>query len=527
MGLIREIQVNLPYKYKSICVYIADFHKFRKASSSSHIFSSYTKEIINICKDNFISLPPNVVCIDSRLLGLMIMECYNNLLGFSQAVGLLLDRLEEVSENVISDHLNSDYVEDAYSLNAINMYLRLGNIRAYKYDDRVWYSELDAVPPYIVETIQTLDVQEPYLFYFLPIVSHELAHLKYGANEIQGWFDLKEYINQISEIMQEETKADERALETVRKYLAKLNATEEPKDFYIQSLIGFTEFLRDIVLSEVYDGFRGFNAQDILVSIEQKYPMDVELQELSFSHPDRVERAFINAVPTMSKEELQGIISRLRRSTSSLTHQHLLIRGYHILEELKDELSFDPTDLYFGYYELLSGIYEWNETVDRNLLREHENDVKSTEGMGISCGDVLYHLEDLFTLREGVSFGNEDCWVAECRMGLKNKAFIEIIGPKDNIQKATLMLNFVEMHETNDEEKKWRLLAFHAGILGRFLVNLVPEWQGASEWLVEVYPEVRSHTLPTIKETIGNKLITIGTINQTWGLRVSGERLDK
>jgi hypothetical protein len=531
MGIDKKVLVNSMYKNDSLCVYIYN-HRTVKRAIENKSLSDRTAKILAASFDNFTALPPNIVLIDSKFLGLLLLLNYNSQLGIAQAI----------PDSIPSDFSNrARYIKESHTLNIIDNYLRFANIEAYR-DENRWYSELDSIFTVMARVFAGLETKTKniteivssniFVPYFLTIVSHELAHLEIESNEIRGWDSLDDYIQNIPymHIQQEERKADEIAFQLINKTLSGSSDSINIQSlFYIQGVIEFAETLRDLVLVEIFDGFHGLKAKDVLFYVEEKYPLDENLKSLSFVNAERVEVAIWREAPIMTKDELEDIIKRLKQKGSSLTHQHLLLRGREILQIARDKITFIP-DTFYGYDKLLTTSFASENALEEIVSALHDEEVLAMQrketfpsrGLGINISDIISPFKGFeppfkeFELTEALPINGQRTWV-----GKSGNSYIEIWGSDDNINKAIYTRHFIP--QRSDEEKALDMM--HTLI---FLLIFVPELN--QNEILNLHAEFMDGFFkgfhPTIKWRINGKGVIMSTINESQFFRISVEAVN-
>ncbi len=128
--------------------------------------------------------------------------------------------------------------------------------------------------------------------------------------------------------------------------------------------------------------------------------------------------------------------------------------------------------------------------------------------LGVSYEQMMNYLSNFFTMDKSTPVDGKDRYMGQTSNGL---AMLEIIGDKDDIYQSSLMLSIPSDSPDTIIE--------NSAILLRFLKNIVPEWEGSSEWAVNSMEEITG-SLSDKKETIqGNKKIEM-SIMRDFGMMI-------
>lgn len=101
--LNKHINVNDIYDKNNICIYVTDLREIIYSLDRKPKLTRQSKRIALSCKDNFISLKPNVILIDSKFMSLLMLQGFNELQGSLSEISFKTLSIEEKIELLISD----------------------------------------------------------------------------------------------------------------------------------------------------------------------------------------------------------------------------------------------------------------------------------------------------------------------------------------------------------------------------------------------------------------------------------------
>ncbi|MBA7670237.1 hypothetical protein ES703_78382 [subsurface metagenome] len=128
-----------------------------------------------------------------------------------------------------------------------------------------------------------------------------------------------------------------------------------------------------------------------------------------------------------------------------------------------------------------------------------EKNVAENRPIGISYYQVMEYLSDFFLMEKSTPVDGQDRYMGQTA---DNLAILEIIGNKDNISQATIMIGIP--NDAPDKLVRNTILAI------RFLENTVPEWTNSNEWITANAKRVADIPgVSDVKVVKGNKLITM------------------
>jgi len=101
-------------------------------------------------------------------------------------------------------------------------------------------------------------------------------------------------------------------------------------------------------------------------------------------------------------------------------------------------------------------------------------------GLGISYNQVMRYLGDHFDMEKSSQVDGRDRWMGQSDNKL---CLLEIIGQPKNTYEATLIVGTPNDVSMNDK-------AMAAGMMVRFMKNISPGWEDATEWMNDAAIEV-------------------------------------
>lgn len=498
MNIPDQFQVNGPYDPKKINLYVLNFEKLRSLDGINKIGFFQPDEFINLCENNFVAIPPNVVVIDHYFFSSLLLECFNDQMTIAQLLTGSTTTTKLDTERAVA--------QEAVRVNAINTYLRLANFDIFinKKHDEFSINRFGEIAGRSLERIDP-NLQGPYFIYFLPLIAHELAHLKnnvpgpYRASKIEGFVaDYYSYFRKTQQL--EEDKADAIAIAIIKKYLERqFDDSEDKGQFYyrIQPLMSFCAYMRDLLLYETYEGFRGQEAKDLLVTIVQKEMREFDGSERNrFIDYERVKEAHINLAPLMTGEEFALTMSRLKSKGGSLAHKHIFLRAMAIEDCVN---KYFPTSVLEAYVGMLSAYEEGN--TDSLFVLE------SLPGMNVTFEQMTRGLSG--TLEGFKKAVNYDRNYAEIALLKNGYGYMELIGSRQNIQTARLVIRFRDPNDAIIFED----LAFFM----RFVGNCFDDERKGFELALELHARLKENRsyLPSFRVQKENKQFRAHYINES------------
>lgn len=436
MGIGTKIIINGPYNKNAFNVYTIDFNKLENTPSIQKVSFFQRDDFINFTANNFVAVPPNTIFIDQYFLNSLLLDCYNVTLSYSQLAGPYISGKKIFNRE--------EATEEALTENAKATYLRLSNIENYK------ARSTDSLIDNFGEFDNDLLTSKIYLCYFLPIISHEIAHLisdNYGAfnaSSIANFADkFKEHF--FGKLKLEEEKADTLMLATIENYF-KTNYKTKPfppkRGIELVQVAGFIKYMRDLVLYDSFQEFRGISAKDHLIQVVHRpvWEWDNKEGNKSFIDHDRVQSASLLPPPFITKIEFRNIMNRIKRKGSSVHHRHIFIRSYDILRILSDIDDISFVNAIQPYYNLLSLSEEELNTSNRRDVNESFEKYKTK---------LLTSLSDhIGKFEKTITYDDNECLVGFLK---DNTGFIELLCSGDGSVQCRLILKTSDKNVTHHD----------------------------------------------------------------------------
>lgn len=123
--------------------------------------------------------------------------------------------------------------------------------------------------------------------------------------------------------------------------------------------------------------------------------------------------------------------------------------------------------------------------------------------LDVSYVQMMNYLSNFFTMEKVTPVKGEDRYMGQASNGL---ATLEIIGNKDNISQASLMIGI-----PSDEPS---VLIENSAILLRFLKNAVPEWDDSNNWATSSMEKIAGSSNNEEEKIYGNKQINMSLIKE-------------
>lgn len=533
----RRTIVNRQYDSDSLCIYVVNRKQLFSDSTLLRKLSGESGTMVRASRENFVAVPPNVILIDGKFLSFLMLSSYNHSLAFAQTIGMQEENDRTLAALIRQTGRSAeDYFENGelqlgklladtsipetvyrqfyeqnillpYTLHNLEVYLRYGNLSAYR-SDAQWFSELDSLGPMIAAQISSEPkISYTYQSFFAVIIYHELAHLTSGDTDIHGWTTLEDLLTLRPLRIQEEERADDAALKTILAFSPDSIVMGGPGFVFVQSIIAFAETMRDFVLVDVFDGFRGLNARDILLMIQERYPLPEDLRDYPFQQPARIERTEWNRPPAITRAELKEIIARIRSTGSSATHQHLLLRAARVYESISTLSPVDLPNLFHGYEDYLLTPLTSDRAAEEiaNKLRLQIDSVKGD--LGISRSQAMYLLDSAFMFEEALPIGGDSCWI-----GYSKNMTIELRGKSSRLTRAMFLRHYRDdaFSEQNINDVVQSM---------RFLFNVAPEFNTRAPEFLAMYTqfmEERSRGMHPWKVfRFPSRIVYFGQVNES------------
>ena len=140
-------------------------------------------------------------------------------------------------------------------------------------------------------------------------------------------------------------------------------------------------------------------------------------------------------------------------------------------------------------------------------LEDKENEYVK-EPIGVSYAEVMNYIDNFFVMKSVEPVDGDKRW-----MGQRKVAVLEIIGEKENILSASLIIGV-----PNDAPE---VLIENSAILLRFVKNVLPEWKKAGDWVTAAIKG--GGETQTVR---GDKLVEVSVIESLSMITVSVKHVE-
>jgi hypothetical protein len=162
LAISKPVKVNQTYSENHINIYAV--RKSKRSTEGVRFGALDVYRLLTMIANNGVALPPNVVLIDSDLLGLVIVNACNNVIGL----------LNAQTEPSLGEPAR---VRQGWAARAVDERLRFGNIRAYLLSQREPKSP-DTLGPTVASALLRNDVADWVYMAVFTLLGHEVAHLR-------------------------------------------------------------------------------------------------------------------------------------------------------------------------------------------------------------------------------------------------------------------------------------------------------------------------------------------------------------
>jgi hypothetical protein len=325
------LNLNGPYSGSSVNVYVVGLSG--QQLDPSRIGNPQVRLTLEALRDNAVALPPDIVLLDSRFLEHLVLNAWNQEMGVMLALNekdarVAIGTPQEEAEQVIALY---GAIADLY---------RFGNIRAWRSASTASGEQSDVRR--VSDSLSANGASDMLLFALAPIFYHELGHLEQGT---AGAY--LEFVQEIAQyfasrrLLAIEDAADQYAASALRQLVLQRHrqrvarADSDLKDY--ESMAATVMLMRDSVLFDVFDGFRGLPVEDqFLGFVHQDCRRHPETAQLGFYESGKLASASRAYRPVLTAKELATLHTKFVKSAGSGSHAHAFIRGERITEALQE-----------------------------------------------------------------------------------------------------------------------------------------------------------------------------------------------
>jgi hypothetical protein len=414
----QALQVNRPPQPDTLSVLIVDGKKLPSVVTDQPAL----KRLLPRIADNVLAVPPHTIVFDRSVVSALILNAFNDLLGLMQGLELAEKLGPRASDEALAAPLQT--------MAALADFLRYRNIRNDRENSDPDASSSTLAPMIAKQLANDPDLVGMFTMMFAPVLLHEMGHLRRG---VTGTYE--ETLTgplaaaAIGAILKEEDAADDFAIERMQRIIRKTE-NEAKKNarlkLTVQSAISTIKYMRDLVLEDTFDSFRGVHTEDLFINIET-WDCNVrkDTEKLDFINPGKVRRAFIEYLPLLTRAEFDELREKIQRRVAGGTHSHHFARGDRFLEMIEREAKFSTRNLIGPSLVML-------DSMMRNDPSRLYPDI-GPGSTGLSFADLARFLYVEFTPAV-------NCPDGLCAVGrfTDRPGFIEVIGPMNDLRRVRI-----------------------------------------------------------------------------------------
>jgi hypothetical protein len=419
-------RLNQPYEPGSLNIYVVD----RRDAASPTLANAdgRVRDMLRYVNDNALAFPPDLIVFDAGLLADYLVNAWNVELATAQAVDAANAR-----EAIGAPHERAFDVVQTYGVLA-DVY-RFNNLRRERTDPQERARRI-ALAGTLVDGAASSGAANMFLFALAPILYHELGHV------VQG--NAGSFLDFIADIARElasprilarENAADDFAGQQLRRLVAAAQSapaeTMPDKLSRYESMASTVLLMRDSVLLDVFEGFRGLSAEDHFLNlVHEDCRRKPWTAELGFYDPRKIAVAGRFYVPFLTADEFAQLRRKALATMGAGTHAHNFVRGSRLMTAVDSLFGLGSDDSFMTWYTRFLEAMQKN---DPALLADPA--VEREEGLGLN----LSWLAGTFGLKV---LPVVTCPPRLCRIGTfvdGRPGFVEITGPTDNLTSLRLV----------------------------------------------------------------------------------------
>jgi hypothetical protein len=518
-GLLREaeipepVDVNRPPQPARLSVLIIDGKKLAGVRTEN----AGVQRLLPRVADNVLAIPPATIVFDKSVIAALLVSAFNDQLGMLQGV----EAAKALGAGASPEAMHAA----AATFGAVSDFLRYRSIRNERENFDPSQSN-GALAPVIMQAMsgtKGIDVGRMlpmFTMMLAPIVLHEIGHLRRSvAGTYEQALGSALAAATLSLIRQEENAADDFAVERMR-LVVKKKYVERRGNYPIlamelQSAISTVKHMRDQVMVDTFTGFRGLNAEDLLVEIEHRDCNERKgLDQASFNNPDKIRSASYGRLPLLTRAEFDDARSRIQRRIANGTHSHHFTRGDRFLAVIESEAQMGPFTMLAQPLAFLDAAIQ-NEPA-------RLSPPAGTMGTGLSLDDLNRGLAG--EVQPAVNCPEGLCAVIRFK---DLPFFIEAIGPPNDLRRARITFplfgpNAARLDENPQEYTMYQLLSVRlvANALGdrTFDGGKVSERAAQASPALQLVTQIRRMSLKcgagSVGKSIGKRSVSIRTLNE-------------
>lgn len=404
LAVSKPVKVNETYSESHVNVYAV--RKPKRSIAGVRFGALDVQRLLMMVANNGVALPPNLILIDSDLLGLIVVNAFNNVVGLAQ-----------LQLNVQTDAALSESAQDrrAWAARAVDARRRFGNIQAYLSNYRGPNAPA-TLGPAVARILVEEDVTDEVYLAVFTLLGHEVAHLRLNhPGHFASWEGVIQWLTSPA-VRQEEERADQAVLDAIKQRVRESQATL----LRVQSAVGAANLMRDMALFFLFEGFRGLGAGEVLVALLHTNCLEQGQQSRDdFNTLEVVKSGGFARIPLLSSREFEVLQQRFREFVKTSTHPDYFLRAQRIFAEVEPLTKASAKDA----LDIAAPLYAWLSTgVPTGAYPYLGN-----ERIGLPFAEVMKGLP--VTLEPVVN-----CPPGVCKVGgfQNHPGYVELVGPPEN-----------------------------------------------------------------------------------------------
>lgn len=501
-GIKKPLNINNTYKkdHFNICIGNFSAKKSIKATNTKSGLDSFISKL----KMNLVSFPPDVLFADSYLLYIIANE------QLSEYVPYYLLRtgyfFKEFGSNNFEERLDV-----ARNIGACQQWERLSRIQRIKNGNKNIFNDYPLTLLYGIKCVNFSQLDNDELrFGFYPFLTHELTHLKnadwdpYFGTPLLKRIQLKmKGVN-----YREEDYADNLGWGLMINLPSVTSEKNENLSLRANQFLAPFKFIRDIYLVEAFDGFRGMDAKDVLVTLIPKDSVSKEVSDYPVNWYQKIASAKHFDIPAMTVQEFNNISKTISGITIGSTHRHFFVRMLSLCLALDHKISSRTGYVNWGNQSAIIDFIAFTNYASKEAIAElFVKDPKS--GMGISLQNISLQS---FNLEKAINYKNNRTLIALHKTG---NGWVELVGDEDDLEEITIVYSTRNKKLELDSLAILRNFDFKKILYDCFIHSGVPE-RMAQIKLLKLYEHLRgTGSRGYVEMSIGNINVVAYRINES------------
>jgi hypothetical protein len=420
----RPARLNQPYAAGAVNVYVVD--KGDTADGTTVGADARLRDTMRYVNDNALAFPPDTIVFDVGLLADYLVNAWNVELATVQGV-------DEANAREAIGVPHEQAFDVVQTFGVLQEVYRFNNLRRARegLEDR---AHRIAVAGMLVDSASASGGANMFAFALAPIFYHELGHLQQGS---AGSWSVVDFIGDIArefaspKILARENAADDFAGRELQRLEASTQGGQEKsmpdKLSRYEGLASTVMWMRDSVLFDVFEGFRGLRAEDHFVNLfHEDCRSKPSTAKLDFYDPQKIAYAFQNYVPIFTAEEFAQLRRKTLATVRAGTHAHNFVRGSRLVDAVDAMFDLGHDDNFMAWY---LSFLEAMQKNDPAALADSAADYAKELGLGFGIPWVAKTFDLKFDPAATCPPGL--CSVGTFRDG--RPGYVEIAGPAENV----------------------------------------------------------------------------------------------